>query len=196
MSKNETEIEYSFNWLSLLIKVVIFAILLILFIWIVSKFAKKTCDTKEEDYYVVNTFTDSQYNSKGDNDFYEYRYTIKLLNINPDNSKDVSIKIYNYFHNDDEYKDYLALENSNLDIINQTNNKISVDTVENFKKSSLTAKEFTFEVSDIYIFKGEYHIDITLKIKDHADIEAYSDNYFVPIHLKIQYTETSNCKAK
>lgn len=197
--ENDENIErsYSFNWMSLLIKVVIFAILLVLLIWILSKFAggSKKCKTVNQDYYIISTFNDNQYNTKGDQDKYTYNYTLKLLDISEDNSKDVSVAASNYFHTDSEYKEYLK-DNNNVKIINQSNNDLVVDNVNSLKKSSLTAGEFIYEISDIYVFDGEYYIDVTLSIGDHSNISAYSNNYFVPIHLNVEYTQTSNCKAK
>lgn len=194
MAKEE-ERSYSFNFLSLLIKVVIFAILLVLLIWFLSRFAggSKKCKTVDEDYYVVSAFTDNQYQTKGTSDKYTYNYTLKLLNINENDSKGVSIKSVNYFHGDDEYNEYL--ENSNkISIINQTNNSIVADNGTSLMNSSLTASEFMYDVSEIYVFEGEYYIDVTLSIGDHSNIKAYSNNYFVPIHMIIEYTQTGNCK--
>ena len=189
------ERNYSFNFLSLLIKVVIFAILLVLLIWFVSKFAggSKKCKTLENDYYIVSSFTEEQYKTKGDNETYDYSYNLKLLDISESNSKNVSVKSSNYFHDDSEYEKYLK-NTDKFSIINQTNGSLVVDNSRSLINSSLTASEFSFELSEMYVFEGEYYIDVNLSIGDHSKINSYSNNYFVPIHLVVEYTEFGNCK--
>ena len=189
------ERNYSFNFLSLLIKVVIFAILLVLLIWFVSKFAggSKKCKTLENDYYIVSSFTEERYKTKGDNETYDYSYNVKLLDISESNSKNVSVKSSNYFHDDSEYEKYLK-NNDKFSIINQTNGSLVVDNSRSLMNSSLTAAEFSFELSEMYVFEGEYYIDVNLSIGDHSKINAYSNSYFVPIHLVVGYTESGDCK--
>jgi hypothetical protein len=189
------EREYSFNWLSLFVKVIAFAVLLVLLVWVISLFTGKKCETITNDYYAVSYFTDNQYKSGLSNNIYQYRYTIKLLDITPSNSKDITLVTSNYFHSDEEYNNYLNMENSNLNIINQSDSGTSIDSLDSFVSSSLTASNFTFELSDIYQFEDNYYLDVTLNIGEHSSITSYSNVYFVPIHISIKYTETNNCKS-
>ena len=97
LDESQEEKNYSVNWVNLFIKIIIFAVLLLLLIWVVSLFSTKKCQTTQTDYYVVSYFSKEQYTTNYTNNTYTYRYTIELEDITTKNSKDVSLLSSNYF---------------------------------------------------------------------------------------------------
>lgn len=193
---NESEKkEYKINWSGLFFRILIFTILLILLIFIVSRFTSKAkkCERLVNDYYVVSYFTLTQYNQGVSDNKYQYKYTLELFDIDSYNSEDVSIVSANYFHSTEEYQNYFY-EEQNSNIINQNNIDMDNLEVDTLMSSSLKAENFTFEVSDVYEFGGNYYIDVMVKVTDYSNIDSFSDVYFIPIHFNIEYTETVECK--
>ncbi len=194
LDESQEEKNYSVNWVNLFIKIIIFAVLLLLLIWVVSLFSTKKCQTTQTDYYVVSYFSKEQYTTNYTNNTYTYRYTIELEDITTKNSKDVSLLSSNYFHTDAEYSSYLKTSTPNYQVINDSTTGNLVTNIDDFMDSSLKTDNFDFTVSDIYEYENNYYFDITINVSELPTLNTSSDIYYVPIHLIVKSTSTSGCK--
>ena len=120
-------------------------------------------------------------------------YTLKLNNVPNKEYYFTTIKESEYFDVVDKEK-YINEKNVAL----KSSDKIDIDKIENF---SLKEEHYTYELSPYYR-KGTFYIDVTIKIKNIDNIEAYQDNktnnkiYLIPIKFMVKFASNKILDTK
>jgi len=128
-----------------------------------------------------------------------YTYTIKLLDI-PYNTNYIRVLGTEHFDNDlSMYRAYLNQKSISwvTDIKNPEG--VIVPDAYTYRRTSLKSNNFSFSVEQPYRCDNSYCVDITIKVKNLYNVEAYYaenlDEYvhFVPIHFYGVYADMNSC---
>jgi len=123
----------------------------------------------------------------------EVTYTLKLNNVPNEKYYFTTIKESEYFDVEEKEK-YINEKNITL----KSNDKIDVDKIE---KHSLKEEHYTYKLSPYYR-KGSFYVDVTIKIKNTNNIEAYQNNkinsqlYLIPIKFVVRFASNKILETK
>jgi len=123
----------------------------------------------------------------------EVTYTLKLNNVPNEKYYFTTIKESEYFDVEEKEK-YIKEKNITL----KSNDKIDVDKIE---KHSLKEEHYTYKLSPYYR-KGSFYVDVTIKIKNTNNIEAYQNNkinsqlYLIPIKFVVRFASNKILETK
>ena len=158
------------------------------------------CKDTERTYYTTGYVTDSTPTNS------RLEYELQLLDIDPDEVVEDSVAIINssksYFSNSlTDYRKYLS--NRGNMVMTGGNGDYSValssSQVSQYKNSSLTKNNFTFDISGVYYEGGVYRVYITEYYKNHNGVKPfYASNlgfnvYFVPLKFTISFAYEDDC---
>lgn len=163
---------------------------------------KKQIDTTYYNYCLERyktVYTTSWVNTQTQS-YYNYSYTLKLLNENNIRANTVNIYDTNYFTSSSDYQNYLNNQGKDLEMVNN-NDYYSVTQLNksSFKASSLKANNFRYSISRAYKSGNYYYADVVITYYNGNNVTPYYFNnlngyiYFVPFKFNVSYGSTNDC---
>lgn len=147
----------------------------------------KYCKTEEITYYSSGYVTEPK----------KFTYQFELKNI--ESASNLEVKA-SYFTSTTDYKKYIEQKIAKVEAEGLGKYEIDITDATEFKKSSLTKKNFTYEVGDVFEKNGKYYIEIKMNVKNLNNVTPYKTSkgskvYFPPIKITVNYTDMTNCKV-
>lgn len=139
----------------------------------------KYCQNEEYNYYTVSYVSEKK----------KYTYTLELKDYQPITNNTITD---DYFTTLDDYQNYIDYRNQNLAMVGGNSNAaVDITSASKLKSSSLTSKNFTYTISNIYKTNNKYYVDVTINVKNLKNVTPYYASnirkkiYFVPVKFTI-----------
>ena len=159
------------------------------------------CKETTKTYYTSSYVTD--WTDKNSSYSYEYQ----MLDLDPTKIAEGTIGVVasskSYFNNNNlaDYNNYLAAKNAGVMYMTGNTGKgdSSLTNAGQLKTSSLTSKNFTFNISGAYLQGGTYRTTITINYKNNNGVTPYYDSklgynvYAVPVKFDVSFAYNSDC---